>query len=189
MKMKLVLAGLLSLAFGGAALAAGLYTNGLPPAGGTQYPSTLPLTGNETAPFDTNLTQGQNPASEAITVSQLAQPTMNVAVNTTSFTATVGQMGGNGEVILDLTGTLGAGANVTTPTAAQFFAAKPVVGSTWVLRVLNLSAGAFSWTIVAGTGVTFTGAVVVAQNTWVDYVVTETSATTVTMVRIASGAA
>jgi hypothetical protein len=54
------------------AYAAGYFTNGLPVAGGTQYPSTLPLTGNETIPADTNLTQGQNPASEAITVNQLA---------------------------------------------------------------------------------------------------------------------
>lgn len=52
--------------------AAGLYTNGLPVAGGTQYPSTLPLTGNETIAADTNLTGGQNPATEAITTTQLA---------------------------------------------------------------------------------------------------------------------
>lgn len=54
------------------ALGAGFLTNGLPVAGGSQYPSTLPLTGAETVPADTNLTQGLNPASEAITTAQLA---------------------------------------------------------------------------------------------------------------------
>jgi len=43
----------------------GLYTNGLNRA-------VLPLTGNETAAFDTNLTQGRYPESEAISVAQLA---------------------------------------------------------------------------------------------------------------------
>ena len=52
--------------------AAGFFTNGVPVAGGTQYPLTLPLTGNETVPADTNLTGGLNPASEAITTNQLA---------------------------------------------------------------------------------------------------------------------
>jgi hypothetical protein len=52
--------------------AAGYFTNGVPVAGGSQYPTTLPLTGNETIPADTNLTAGQNPASEAITTNQLA---------------------------------------------------------------------------------------------------------------------
>ncbi len=43
----------------------GIYTNGLTVA-------TLPLTGNETAAFDTNLTQGLNPESESISTSQMA---------------------------------------------------------------------------------------------------------------------
>jgi len=55
-----------------AAWSAGFFTNGVPPAGGTQYPLTVPLTGNETVPADTNLTNGQNPASEAITTGQIA---------------------------------------------------------------------------------------------------------------------
>lgn len=50
---------------------AGLLTNGLPPAGGTQYPSTLPLTGNELLPADTALPNGLNPASEAVSTQQL----------------------------------------------------------------------------------------------------------------------
>src|SRR5215472_15100587 len=55
------------------AYAGGFFTNGVPPAGGTQYPSTIPLTGSETIPVDTNLASGRNPQSEAVTVSQIAQ--------------------------------------------------------------------------------------------------------------------
>ncbi len=73
MKWKIgLLAGAVCLAAALSANAAGLYTNGVPPAGGTQYPSTLPLTGNETLPADTNLPGGANPASEAISVAQIA---------------------------------------------------------------------------------------------------------------------
>ncbi len=52
------------------ALAAGQWGN-WPPAGGTQYPTTLPLTGNETIPMDTNLPSGLNPASEIVSVNNL----------------------------------------------------------------------------------------------------------------------
>lgn len=54
------------------AYASGFVTNGLPPAGGSQYPTTIPLTGNELLPVDTQLSAGQNPQSEAVSISQLA---------------------------------------------------------------------------------------------------------------------
>ena len=70
---KWLLAGVLIAGLGiTAAQAAGLFTNGVPVAGGAQYPSTIPLTGNETLPADTNLTGGLNPASEAITTAQMS---------------------------------------------------------------------------------------------------------------------
>src|ERR1700722_3497008 len=53
-------------------LAAGFFTNGVPQAGGSQYPSTIPLTGNELLPTDTQLSDGASPQSEAISTSQLA---------------------------------------------------------------------------------------------------------------------
>lgn len=62
----------LASAMAAPALGAGFFTNGVPPTGGTQYPTTLPLTGIETIPADTNLGSGINPASEAITTAQLA---------------------------------------------------------------------------------------------------------------------
>lgn len=67
----LLLAGAFALASALGASAAGLLTNGLPPAGGSQYPTTLPFTGNETLPLDTNLPSGLNPASESATLNQI----------------------------------------------------------------------------------------------------------------------
>lgn len=55
----------------GTAFAAGVFTNGLPVAGSSSFPTTIPLTGLETVPVDTNLASGQNPASEAITLQQI----------------------------------------------------------------------------------------------------------------------
>ena len=73
MKFKtLLLAGALALAGVVAANAAGFFTNGVPPAGGTQYPTTIPLTGIETLPADTGLASGLNPQSEAVSTAQLA---------------------------------------------------------------------------------------------------------------------
>ena len=54
------------------ASAAGLYTNGLPSAGGSQFPNTLPLTGNELLPLDTQLPGGASPQTEAASVAQIA---------------------------------------------------------------------------------------------------------------------
>lgn len=61
------------------ALSQGFYTNGVPTAGGTQYPTTLPLTGNERFGVDTMLGSGLNPASEAVSVSQMAAYALGVA--------------------------------------------------------------------------------------------------------------
>jgi len=94
----------------------------------------------------------------------------NAATNTTSFTMTAAQMGltgvGSETAVLDCTGTLGSGQNITTLTAALMWAAlaAPVNGQAYVLRIINNSSGAFSWTLVGGTGVTINGTATIAQN-------------------------
>lgn len=67
---SLLVAGAFALAMTGAVLAQGLYTRGFPTAG--SVPLTLPMTGIETIPVDTNLTQGLNPATASFTANQLA---------------------------------------------------------------------------------------------------------------------
>lgn len=183
------------------ATAAGFLTNGLPVAGGSQYPTTLPLTGLETIPADTNLTGGLNPASEAITTLQLSASAnilnpvvFGTAINTTGFTATTAQVDGGKLVVLSLTGTLGAGAALTLPTAAALVAATPGVGVgyTYVIRFINNSSANFAWTITAGTGDTVTGTATVAQNVFREYRVNFTNVTAgseaVTLQNIGAGA-
>ena len=192
-----------ALAFAGAvtpANAAGFFTNGVPVAGGVQYPSTIPLTGVEQVPADTQLAAGLNPQSEAVTTLQLVQAQdylgtpqdqFATATNTTGFTATTAQVVGAKLTVLSLTGTLGAGAALTTPTATAILAALPnaAIGRTYTLRFINNSSANFAWTITAGTGVTVTGTATVAQNTFREYAVTVTAVGTpaVTLQNIGAG--
>lgn len=66
----IVAAGLALLLGTSGVRSAGLYTNDIPQAG--QLPGTYPLTGNELVPADTQLPAGVGPATEAISVQQLA---------------------------------------------------------------------------------------------------------------------
>lgn len=169
--------------------AAGMLTNGLPPAGGTQYPSTLPLTGLELVPADTQLPSGANPASEAVSVQQIVQGTIASASNATSFTATTAQLAGGAQMTLVLTGAPATAQNITTPTATALFQSLPTqsqtVGYSYILRIVN-NGGTSSgvWTVVAGTGVTITGNATVAVASSRRYQVTFTSATAATFLDI-----
>ena len=85
--------------------------------------------------------------------------------------------GSSTSVVLALTGALTAAANATTDTAANIVAAMASagVGAAFRLRIINESSGAFSWTVVGGTGVTVTGTATVAQNTWREFNVSVTA--------------
>jgi hypothetical protein len=106
----------------------------------------------------TNYVYGTNAATSATTL------------NASSLT------GAADEVVLNMTGTLAAGATATTDTAANIIAAIPqaqrYAGATYMLRVINSSSGAFAWTIAGGSGVTVSGTATVAQNTWREFLVT-----------------
>lgn len=172
-KMALLWGFLTVLGVATAAVAGGLYTNGLPQASGS-------LTGNELVPADTQLCCGLNPQTEAISTSQLQQ-FMNAdafysANNaTTATTATAASLTGNGGfVVLDMTGSLGAGAALTTPTAAQLIAQLPSLktGASYVVRIINETAATNAWTLTAGSNVTVTGTATIAAATYVDWIVT-----------------
>ena len=91
----------------GPAWAGGYYTNGMPPAGGTQYPGTVPLTGNETLGADTNLSGGQAPQSESISTGLLEQYG-NALPDNTNFL-----IGGDAGTNLWQRGTTGASVTTT----------------------------------------------------------------------------
>lgn len=153
-----------------------------------------PFLGTERFPFD--YAAGD---SGAATVNQLRDyilaagqvPTDKYSADssTTDFTATAGQVGGVPDtVVLDLTGVLAAGANLTLPTAAALGAlAGAFVGQTWILRLINNSSGAFSWTVLVNTGLTLNGTVTVAQNTWREYLIRLTALNAAVVQNIGSG--
>lgn len=109
---------------------------------------------------------------------------------TSSTTLTVANIsGGVSTVDLNMTGALGAAATATLPTVAALVAAlhTPTVGTSYRLRVVNSSSGAFSWTVATATGWTLNGTMTVAQNTWREFVVTLTSLTAATLQSVATG--
>lgn len=100
--------------------------------------------------------------------------------------------GSSNDVTLALTGALTGAANATTDTAANIVAAmaSPAVGAAYKLRIINESSGAFTWTVVGGTGVTISGTATIAQNTWREFVVTVTAVgatPTVTFTNVGTG--
>ncbi|WP_158683428.1 hypothetical protein [Burkholderia sp. BE12] len=117
----------------------------------------------------------------------------NVAANTSGFTLGAAQIAGAAQNFLNLTGTLGAGANAQLPTVAALLAQLPTVvqnapvGLSFQLRVINSSSGAFAWTVTTNTGWTLGGTMSIAQNTWRDFIVTITSATTATLQAVGTG--
>ena len=120
--------------------------------------------------------------------------TKNAAFNTNTATAgttltAANISGGAASVDLALTGTLAAGANAQLPTVASLVTAlhAPTVGTSYRLRVINESGGAFSWTVTTNTGWTLTGTMTIAQNTWREFVVTLNSLTTATLQSVATG--
>lgn len=110
--------------------------------------------------------------------------------NTTGFTLTAaGNEAGAQDCTLALTGTLGGAANVQSDTALDIVAAVPNAraGTSYRLRVINASGANFAWTLTTNTGMTLTGTMSIAQNTWRDFYVTLTSLTAVTIQSIGTG--
>lgn len=107
-----------------------------------------------------------------------------------STTLTVLQVTGAAPTaVLAMTGTLAGGATATLPSTATLITALGgTPGVTYILRLLNESAGAFAWTLAAGdTGTVITGTATMAQNTWREFAVTVVSLTSVTLQNIGTG--
>lgn len=101
------------------------------------------------------------------------------ALQAATFAA--GDLTGARVVTYDNTGTTPAA--LTTRTATQMFADIPgaYVGMSYILLIRNSSGSANTATLTAGTGVTATGTMTIAQNVTRFFVVTFTSATAVTI--------
>ena len=112
---------------------------------------------------------------------------------TASFTIPANNVDGGGvaETALALTGTLAGAANAQMPTVAALVAVQPAFapGASFKSRVINLSSGAFTWTITTNTGWTLNGAMTIPQNTWRDFYITFTSATAAVLQTVGTGIA
>lgn len=117
--------------------------------------------------------------------------TLNTATAATTLTAlsVAGSADQNTAFVnINMTGTLAAGAPVTLPLATDLVAAQAgVTGDSYMLRIINSSSGAFAWTVTTNTGWTLTGTMTVAQNTFRDFIVRFTSATTATLTTVGVG--
>lgn len=139
-----------------------------------------------------------NVLDQQVPVSQLAAalgatgggPAKFAAVSTnTPATLTGAQMAGADVVVVQMTAALAGAGTLNTDTAANIYAAipNPIIGASYILRIINSSSGNFAWTLTGGTGVTITGTATIAQNTTRDFVVTITSATAVAIRTIGTG--
>ena len=105
---------------------------------------------------------------------------------TTTTTFTAGQL--TGGPFTNYTNTQATPGSIATRTATQMFNDDPNarVGYSYLLRITN-GQGTGTLTVTAGSGVTLTGTMTVALNTWRDFVVTYTSATALTIQNIGVG--
>lgn len=100
-------------------------------------------------------------------------------------TAAAGDLTGAASVVMN--NSANNPGNYTTRTAAQMIVDGLLsVGDSYELRIVN-GQGVGVLTLVAGAGVTLTGTMTIAINTWRDFVVTVTAAGAITIQSIATG--
>lgn len=107
----------------------------------------------------------------------------------TPATLTGAQEAGSPDVTINMTAALGGAGTLNSATAAQIVAATPnaYAGYTYRLRIINSSSGNFAWTLTTATGITLSGTMTIAQNTFRDFYVTLTSLTAVTIQSVGTG--
>jgi hypothetical protein len=92
--------------------------------------------------------------------------------------------------VIDMTGSIGAGAALTLPTVAAMQPAMslPDINTGMVVRIKNSGAGAGAWTLTAvAANHTIVGTATIAQNTWRDYEVTFVNAGSISFQNIGAG--
>lgn len=128
-------------------------------------------------------------AERRISLGNGLQVKYNTNAATSATTLTGLNISGASDVTLNMTGTLGAGANATLPTVDALLSAfrNAANGQSYNLRVINSGAGAFAWTVLTNTGWTLAGTMTVAQNTWRDFYVTFGPNKTATLQSVGTG--
>lgn len=111
-----------------------------------------------------------------------------VATNT-PLTLAASAVAGAPDVTILLSAVLAGAGAVTLPTVAAIAALlpNPSAATSYKLRIINASSGAFAWTVTTATGWTLSGTMTVAQDTFRDFVVDFTSATAATLYSAGTG--
>lgn len=156
----------------------------------------MALTGKETINL-VGLDNNGSPAgiSENVTIKAMnqvhsAKAQVTAKTDTSAATLAAADMAGSNTLnVINMTGTLGAGAALTLPTVADIVAAYGDIaaGDTFLVRIINSSSGAYAWTVTTATGWTLTGTMTVAQNTFRDFLVSFTSATAAVLTSVGTG--
>lgn len=122
-----------------------------------------------------------------VTFPHLVPPSKFTSINVTTGTLAAGDI--TGAKFVSLMSTNATPGTQTTRTATQMVAdhLSGVSTTSYTLRITNSGAGTF--TLAAGTGVTLTGTMTIATNTWREFVVTITATATpaITIQSIAIG--
>lgn len=114
----------------------------------------------------------------------------NTSTIATSGTLAAASIAGAYDLVsLDMTGSLANDATITLPSVASLLAVQPTPSArrSYVLRLLNSSAGAKNWVVGATTGYTLNGTMTVAQNAYRDFAVQFTTLGAVTIQNIGGG--
>lgn len=116
----------------------------------------------------------------------LPQPGASFVTGTTTTTFAVDELTGGAFTVYN--NTQGTPGSIATRTATQMFAddAYSRVGSSYHLRIIN-NQGTGTLTVTNGTGVTLTGTMTIAINTFRDFIVTYTSATALVIQSVGIG--
>lgn len=115
---------------------------------------------------------------------------VNGNASTANYTMVAANLtGAQSFVTIAQTGNASGNLTATLANATSTFsgATNPVVGASWTLRLINESASAGNWTVANATGWSLFGTMSVNQNTWRDFVLTLTSATTANLQSVGTG--
>jgi len=155
------------------------------------YPATDDIIGSLTANTPITIPPGRESIFDCAVTGTWSEkrPAPVVAkftTGTTTGTFTAGQLTGASYVVYNNTQTNPG--TINTRTATLMFQDDPTarVGGTYILRIKNGQATGIL-TVAVGSGVTSTGTLTIAVNTWRDFLVTYTSATALTLQSIGTG--
>ena len=130
----------------------------------------------------------QKAVSTVFAAAGLSQaPTKFTSINVTTGTLVAGNASGAQQVFLTSTNATPGTQAMRTPAQILAEGNNVVIGTPWYLRITNTGAGTLTLTTDSGAGFTMTGTMTVPVNTFRDFVVTVTAATTGTVQTVGTG--